>query len=218
VLSAENLDSIESEGLKILDLARRDREAPVPQYPGWNLTDLVTHTASIHGRTTLICRTLPEERIAAPQLPDDTDSLIWFEQTLVDMLTALREADPSTPAWTLTEDGTLAFWERRMVIETGIHRWDAQQAFETPLPLLDRVAVSGLDEFSAMWLPRLGPMSSLELTATDLGRSWLLEGFPPEDTASGTASDLYLRLMARPGAPLPASWEAAVDALATPAG
>ena len=60
-------------------------------------------------------------------------------------------------------------WERRMVIETGIHRWDAEQAFGDPGALTDLVALSGLNEFETMWLPRLGELPVLEVKAVDLG-------------------------------------------------
>ena len=105
-----------------------------------------------------------------------------------------------------------------MVIETGIHRWDAQQGFEDPAPLLPIVATSGLDEFTGMWLPRLGDLPTLEVIAADLDRSWRFGGGDPIASVAGTASNLFLRLMARSGAELPPEWETAVDGLTTPAG
>lgn len=216
MLSAENLEAIESEGVRILQFARAAPDAPVPQYPGWTLADLVSHTASIHGRTTLVCRTLPEDPISAPRLPRGVDPLGWYEDKLFEMIEALRSSDPTAKVWSFTEDATLAFWERRMVIETGVHRWDAQQALEEPEPLLDSVAIAGLDEFSSMWLPRLGAVPTLELTSSDLQTSWVMGRGQAVHSVSGTASDLYLRLMSRPGIDLPEDWAAAVDGLAPP--
>ncbi len=214
--SAENLEVIESEGRRLLAFAAEDPERAVPQYPGWRLFDLVSHTASILGRTTLICQTLPQERISAPRLPEGMGPLEWFRATLAEMLQALREADPSAQVWAFGLDHTIGFWERRMVVETGIHRWDAQQAISAPDPLPDHVAVTALDEFADMWLPRLDPVPPLEVEATDLGRRWVFGPGPAELKASGTASDVYLRLMSRPGAALPDVWESAVDALGAP--
>ena len=91
MLSAENLMCIEAEGERLLELARRDPERPVPQYPDWNLRDLVSHTASIHGRTTLVCQMLPQERVSAPRLPDGADELEWYEETLAGMWPGLVE-------------------------------------------------------------------------------------------------------------------------------
>jgi hypothetical protein len=78
VLSAENLGSIRIDGERILALARRDPARPVPQYPGWAMTDLVAHLGSIHGRTTHICRELPTERPSGPRPGEDEDVVDWY--------------------------------------------------------------------------------------------------------------------------------------------
>ena len=102
MLWAENLASIESEGRRLAIAARVDPDREVPQYPGWRLADLASHTASIHGRTVLICRELPADRISAPRLTEGRDPIDWYEETLEEMLTELRGADPETPVWTFT--------------------------------------------------------------------------------------------------------------------
>jgi len=215
--SPENLAAISSEGQRLLAYAKAAPELNVPQYPTWTLRDLAVHTASMHARTARICEALPRERIAAPELPDGRDALEWCQQTLAAMVEALHAADPEAEVWTTIPDGRLRAWERRMVIETGLHRWDAQQAIEDPAPLLPLVASHGLDEFADMWLPRLGDVATIEVSATDLGRSWRFGGGEPSTVVAATASDLFLGLMARPGEQLPADWERAVHRLATPA-
>lgn len=217
MLSAENLASIEAEGRRLGDYARRDPKRPVPQYPDWTLADLASHTASIHGRTTLIVTELPTERVSAPRLPEGGDVLDWYDETLEAMLAALRDADPSTRCWGFGPDPCVGFWETRMVIETGVHRWDAAQAFGEADRLTDRVAGEGLEEFGDMWLPQLGEVSALEITATDLGRSWIFGEGDPAHSIEGSASNLYLRLISRPSpVDLPEDWVAAVDGLAPP--
>lgn len=215
--SAENLAGIESEGRRLAQAARRDPERTVPQYPDWTLADLASHTASIHGRTTLICRELPEERVSAPRLPEGMDPIDWYEETLDEMLEALREADPDAPCWAFGPEPNVGFWERRMVIETGVHRWDAYQALGEEDRLTDLVARSGLDEFGDMWLPHLGDVPTLQVTATDMGRSWVYGEGEPAASVDGTASDIYLRLLSRPSpVDLPGEWAEAVDSLAPP--
>lgn len=216
MLSAENLAIIESEGRRILEIARQAPDVPVPQYPDWTMSDLVSHTASICGRTTQVCLTLPQERISAPRLPEGRDAIDWYSETLATMIDALRDADAAVEVWGFGPDPTIGFWERRMVIETGLHRWDAQQAVEPPDPLLDPVAIAGLDEFAEMWLPRMGELPTLEVLATDQDRSWIFGSGEPVESVDGGASDLYLRLMARPGVDLPPQWTAAIDGLAPP--
>lgn len=217
MLSAENLASIESEGRRLGDYVVRDPEKAVPQYPGWTIADLVEHTGSIHARTTLIVTELPSDRISAPILPDGQDLAEWYVENLERMLAALRTAHPDTPCWGFGSTPCVGFWETRMVIETGVHRWDAAQAFGEEDRLIDNVAGNGLDEFADMWLPRLGDVAPLSVTASDMGRSWTFGDGDPEEAIEGTASDLYLRLVSRPSpVPLPADWAAAVDGLPRP--
>ena len=217
MLSAENLASIESEGRRLGDYAVRDMGRPVPQYPGWTMADLVEHTGSIHARTTLIVTELPTERVSAPTRPDERDLAEWYVESLEGMLAAFRATDPATPCWGFGSTPCVGFWETRMVIETGVHRWDAAQAFGEEDRLIDNVAGKGLDEFADMWFPRLGDVVPLTVRATDLDRSWSFGDGEHEEVVEGTASDLYLRLVARPSpVTLPADWAAAIDGLPPP--
>lgn len=217
MLLAENLASIESEGRRLSAAARSNPDGDVPQYPGWTLADLASHTASIHGRTVLICEELPEERMSAPRLPEGMDPIDWYDETLEEMLAALRDIDPDTPVWGFGPDPTLGFWEIRMVVETGMHRWDAEQAVGRDEKLTDHVARSALEEFPIMWRPHMGDLPTLRVEATDLAESWTYGEGEPAHLLSGTASDLYLRLVSRPSnVELPVEWAEAVDSLAPP--
>jgi uncharacterized protein (TIGR03083 family) len=212
----ETLESISSEGLRLLELARSDPDRQVPHYPDWTLRDLIAHTARIHARTTVTCKTLPSEPIAPDKPPADRDVFDWYAETLPAMVRALAEADGEADVWALTPERRIGSWERRMAIETGVHRWDASDAFGEPAPLSSLVSTLGLDEFDQLWLERLGDISTLRLEATDIGRSWTYGAGEPSATVRATASDLYLRLMARPGAELPADWLVAVDDVPRP--
>ncbi|MEA1904076.1 MAG: maleylpyruvate isomerase family mycothiol-dependent enzyme [Actinomycetota bacterium] len=217
MLSAENLASIESEGRRLGAAVRSDPDAGVPQYPGWSLADLASHTASIHGRTILICRELPAQRISAPRLPLGRDPLDWYEETLDEMLATLAQADPESPVWTFDPSGKLGFWERRMVVETGTHRWDAEQSVGPVERLTDRVVAAGLDEFGGFWFRHLGDVQTLEVIATDLGRSWVFGEGEPFVRREEAGSEIYLRMMSRPSSVvLPDDWAAAVDSLTPP--
>lgn len=197
-------------------MANRDLKRPVPQYPGWTMADLLSHLASVHGRTTIVCVDLAQERVSGPRLPAHGGVSRWFEETLESMLDALASTDHDAVVWGFGSHPTVGLWERRMLIETGVHRWDAEQAWDEERPLLDAVAVAGLDEFPDVWLPRISGMPTISMLATDLGRSWIYGEGEPVAGAEGTASELYLRLMSRPGVELPAEWAAAVDTLEPP--
>ncbi len=213
----DDLAAIEHEGRRIIGFGRQAPTRVVPQYPTWTLLDLVVHVAEVHGRTATVCRTLPLERIPVPTLPDERDAFDWASEQLEAMLEGLCAADREANVWTLVPQPRLGFWGPRMVIETGVHRWDAQSALMDPEPLLPIVATHGLDEFSDLYLPRLGDVPTIELAASDLARAWRFGEGEPVECIEGSASDLFLRLMSRPGTPLPTAWEVAVDSLGSPA-
>jgi uncharacterized protein (TIGR03083 family) len=215
--TARDLSIIESEGSRIIELGRVAPHAIVPQYPRWTLRDLVVHVATVHGRTAAICETLPVERIAGPSPPSGVDPFEWAAAQLGRMLEGFATADLDAHVWTFIPDPTLRAWVRRMVIETGVHRWDAESASGQPAALLDVVAAHGLDEFDQMYLDRLGHVRTIELRATDLGRTWRFGEGEPDTTIEGSASNIFLRLMSRPGIELPADWAGAVDSLGSPA-
>jgi len=217
VLSAENISLIKSQGRRLAEASRRDPSRMVPQYPDWTLADLASHTASVLGRTLSICRELPQERISAPRLPKERDPIDWFEETLEEMIEALSEADATSPCWAFGPNQVLGFWETRMLIETGVHRWDAEQVFGDPEPLHRRVAEAGLDEFVDLWFPQLGDVETLTVSATDVGRTWTYGEGEPKSTVAGAVSDVYLRLISRPSTvEIPQDWATAVDGLSPP--
>jgi hypothetical protein len=180
------------------------------------MSDLLSHVASVQGRTTIICVDLAQERVSGPRLSLHGDVSRWFEETLDSMLEALASTDHDATVWGFGSRPTVGFWQRRMLIDTGLHRWDAEQAWDEERPLLDAVSIAGLDEYPDMWLPRLPTMPTISMTATDLDRSWVVGEGAPVRSVEGMASELYLRLMSRPGVELPEEWAAAVDALEPP--
>jgi hypothetical protein len=104
-----------------------------------------------------------------------------------------------------------------MLVETGVHRWDAEQTFEDPEPLDVHVAEAGLDEYGDLWHRPLGNVRTLTVTAHDVGRSWTYGEGNPEASLEGAASEIYLRLNSRPSAVvLPEDWATAVDAQPPP--
>lgn len=212
---AEPLELIANEGERLLALAREDPQRPVNQYPEWTMSDLLAHTGSILGRTTAVCRDRIQERPKSPRMDEGEEALGWFEGRISEMIEVLQTSDLDVPVWGFGPNPSIGFWIRRMLIEVGLHRWDAEQSFGRPIPLLDEVAVAGLDEFPEMWLPRLGQVPTIELEANDLGRKWIYGSGDPVHTIIGSGSDEYLRLMSRPSPiSLPESWEDAVGSLA----
>ena len=205
------LEAIAGEGQRLLTSLRSDPDVAIPHYPTWTMRDLAVHTAGILVRTTIIATERAQHRVAAATLPPGEDAIDWFERSLADMLAALVDVESDEPVWSFLTDQRIAAWERRMTVEIGVHRWDAQDAIGRPDPLPEIVATSGLDEFPVMFHGRLGDVPTITLRATDIDLSWTYGTGATSVNAEGSASDLFLRLMARPGAELPPVWAAAVD-------
>jgi uncharacterized protein (TIGR03083 family) len=181
------------------------------------MSGLLAHTGAILGRTALIRRDLLMERPQSPRPGENDDTADWFEARLDEVVAVFRECDPTAPVWGFVPEPTVGKWIDRMLIEVGVHRWDAEQAFAEPSPLLDEVAGAGLDEFATQWFPRLGDVGVLSVTATDLGRHWHYGEGEPVSTVEAPASEIYLRLMSRRSSVvLPDDWAAAIDSLEPP--
>ncbi|MFG2098458.1 maleylpyruvate isomerase N-terminal domain-containing protein [Streptomyces sp. NPDC048612] len=110
-----------------------DLAAPVPTCPGWNLGQLLWHLGGAHRWAETIVRTraagpVSEELVnevsgAAGQDLAALDA--WLAEGAGQLADTLRAAGPDARVWTVAPGGTPAFWARRMVHETVIHRADA---------------------------------------------------------------------------------------------
>jgi uncharacterized protein (TIGR03083 family) len=205
-------------------------DAPVPSCPDWSVARLIGHLGEVYGFVTdhvgrgLTSR--PDQ--TAPDAfapPPDADLVAWWDDRYQKLVALLDSLDPDMPAWNWAAQAkTVAFWHRRMVHETAIHRWDAQFATINAEPIEPRLAADGVEEVLDTWLPagrRQGPTDLIGiagLCATDLEREWLVRlradgGVALLDTdtlldsdehheravARGTASDLMLALYGRIG-------------------
>jgi uncharacterized protein (TIGR03083 family) len=156
------------------------------------------------------------DRTILSMLPDGLIEL--FEATSAKLEAALRAAPPDQRVkdwWTPQQ--TAGFLQRRLALETAIHRWDAQCATGTPDSIESTLAADGIDEVldiqitdRRQWAPhRLqGSGETYHLHRTDGEGEWLIR-FAPEgpivtrehakgDIAlRGTASDLFLFLWHR---------------------
>lgn len=206
----------------LLGLALADPDAPVPSCPGWSLRDLLVHTGEVHrnklallerGRLEPPQGTLVVE--AAPAAEAGLDALGgWFLRGADALGRFLAVADPGTPVWSWGPDRTVGFWVRRMAQETGVHRWDAQQAAGIDGGFDPGFAIDGVDEFVDVWLPDprqprwAADPATVHLHATDAPGEWTVRLEPGGVSASrghakgdaalrGRAEDLLLVLWRR---------------------
>ena len=178
-------------------------DAAVPACPGWALRDLAVHLGYVH-RWALSCvRTGEPVRAGTTPVADD-DLADWFDEGAQALPAELATTDPERVCWTFAGPGTVAFWRRRVAVETAVHRVDAQSASGRARAVPDDLAEDGVAEVIEMFLPRqIGrgrtsvPTTGATLVAADSGRTWQLGAVPPTATLTGPASALLLLLWRR---------------------
>ena len=218
---AAYLDDLAGDGARLAAAARSaGMAAPVPTCPGWQVADLLVHTARVFRHKTYVLERRLQERPSGDAWqvddPAPADAPAFFDAELRALLDALGAADPATQVWTFApEDRSVGFWCRRMAHETVIHRIDAEVAVGAPGPVRPELAVDGVDEVLDVFLaPRVGaavlagPAATVHLHATDVPGEWLVRlgpdgvrverGHAKGDAAvRGSASELLLWLWGR---------------------
>lgn len=222
---AEHIRSLDHEGRLLADAAQEaGTGAPVPTCPGWQVNDLLGHTAMVHtwaaafvteGHTSYV----PDAGHPDLDGPELLDRFRAGHRLLVE---ALERAPQDLECWAFfAAPSPLAFWARRQAHETTIHRVDAESARGGPLsPVASDLAVDGVDELLRGFHAR--PKSrvrtnvprTLRVRATDTGSVWTVrlsteppatvreeDGssvLPPADCElSANAHELYLTLWNR---------------------
>lgn len=211
-------------------------EPPVSACPGWTVGALVGHIGSVY--TAWNKRVRERDQDTADILPEDFAGLPGFYEWagrdfvssamppgLLAWAKAQADALQSTLAKVAPDERvgtwyppqqTAAFVQRRMPLETAVHRWDAQHAHGKEQPIDPELARDGIDEVLDIMVPMFrrreklpeGTGERYHLHRTDGDGEWLVE-FAADgirvtrehakgDVAiRGTASDLLLWLWGR---------------------
>jgi uncharacterized protein (TIGR03083 family) len=211
------ISALRREGRLLGDVAERaDLDAPVPSCPGWTVAELLWHIGDAHDFWGGVVSSRVTDRSQAPAAPDrpaDAELLAWYRAGLDRLAERLAAADPATPVWTWASQKDVAFVQRRMALETVVHRVDAELAATgRASPIDPALAVDGVDEFLRFFARERAKGAeevggSVHLHATDANGEWLVteaggdlqvsRGHAKGDAAGGTASDLLLLLWRR---------------------
>ena len=189
-------------------LATGDLEAPVPNCPGWTLTDLTAHLGGVHRWANGAMLTGPGSD--EYPIPAGRDAITeWFADGAATLHETLATMDPDAPCWTFAEPRTASFWIRRQAHETSMHRWDAESSQGLPGPIDPALALDGVHEVVDMFFPRqvrlkrIPPLARSLRLAPDEGaaRTLAADGLtaPAETDAelAGPAEALVLLLWGR---------------------
>lgn len=198
--------------------------APVPSCPGWDIEQLVRHTALLYLQKAEVIRTgvkptgrwIPEDVLAL----DPAAQLELGYSRLVSEFDSHQPSDPAE-SW-MPEDQTVGFWIRRLTHETSIHRYDIETAVDDVQPIEPELAVDGIDEVLTVMVQRGRSIQGSEpnpegttgsVVVESGGKSWFVGLLPhdievateagdePDAVISGQPSEVLLWLWGR--GPLP---------------
>jgi len=216
---AEFLDALEADSEAFISAAASAApDAPVTQCGDWTMRDLVQHQVFVWGFATANVTGGGEKTGPATKAPEDEGKIFeWAASVRATMLETLRAADPDTAAWSFAAPfQTAGFWQRRMMAETVVHRWDAETVAGNAQPIDPAIAAECIDEYTEVGLRfssgrpnREYPTSSLHLHCTDTEGEWILTGTDGPDftvarehtkgdaAVRGRAEDLLLWIWGR---------------------
>jgi len=224
-------DSLLAENAAFAALLRdADLTTPVPTCPEWTLDQLMRHV----GRGDRWCAQIVAEKsgefidprtVSDGKPPADRDGMIeWLHRGPRDLIDAVAQSGPDTPVWTFLGPRPAAWWIRRRLHETAVHRADAAIALGADFGIDPVIAADGITEYlervairanaeDPAWGDRpLADGQSLHLHATDAGlgddAEWTILGRPNgiaverehgKATAAlrGPARDLLLAIVRR---------------------
>ncbi|UQI45298.1 maleylpyruvate isomerase family mycothiol-dependent enzyme [Streptomyces sp. HU2014] len=195
-----------------------DLTLPVPGCPGWTLADLVKHTGSVQRWFSVLLRRRvqepPRSRDVELRLPASEDGYPdWLADSAAEAASAFDGLDPDAPMWAWGADQHARFWIRRMLIETLVHRTDAERALGLRSGIDRDLATDAVDEFlvnlphAAFFAPKVadlrGDGETLRFRCADTDGDWLVrlrpDGFGVEAAGrepEGTGADVSVRAAA----------------------
>jgi uncharacterized protein (TIGR03083 family) len=180
---------VEQGGLLADVILAADPTTPVTTCPGWTLRQLATHVGRGDRWAAQIVATggpVDTRAVADGRAPAEPAALASWMRGGAELLIDNVHADPDKPVWTFFGPRPAAWWIRRRLHESTVHRADATLAVGAPFHLAPELAADGISEFLDLLAGRgseaLPGGQSVHLHATDgdLGGSgeWVLRGGP----------------------------------------
>lgn len=181
-------------------LSHADLATAVPTCPEWTLDHLMRHVGRGDRWSAQIVAEQAGEFIDPRTVPggkppvDRERQMGWLREGVRELLDAVEQSGPETPVWTFLGMRPAAWWIRRRMHETAVHRADAALALGVDVEIAPAVAADGITEYLERVMIRsdaegpaggdrpLGDGLSLHLHATDTGLGaageWTILGRP----------------------------------------
>jgi len=158
----------------------------IPACPGWSVGDLALHLGTVHRWAEHLVRVRAPARIPSAEMNLNTGPADekWIRTGGAALVSTLRTTDPATAMWAWGVDQRAAFWSRRQLHETFVHRTDLEQALGIDPTVETATAEDAVDEFlvnlatAAYFSPKVkqlrGDGQRLAFVASDADRSWTI--------------------------------------------
>jgi uncharacterized protein (TIGR03083 family) len=139
--------SVDDDTERLLTVAGRGLDQPVPCCPGWAVSDVVSHLGQVYEHKVRVMADNawpapwpPEELAAQPPLDLLIDAKAHLFAEFADHLITDETTTFSA------DDRTIGFWARRMALEVAVHRFDVELAHGDVTAIADDIALDGIDE------------------------------------------------------------------------
>lgn len=134
-------------------IRQADPALPVPTCPEWTIQQLFRHV----GRGDRWAAQIVADKRDAPLDPrsvpngkppaDPDEAIDWFRDGVTLLIDAVSEVGPSTPVWTFLGPRPAAWWIRRRLHESTVHRADAALALDLSYEIEPELAADGISEW-----------------------------------------------------------------------
>jgi uncharacterized protein (TIGR03083 family) len=222
----QRLGQIQADSGRLAELAEHeDLTASVTTCPGWDLRQLLAHVGYIHRWATHAVQhaAAPEQGTIVESDPaaSGDELATWLRAGSGALLEVLAVTPADAATWhPFPVERKAWVWSRRQMMETAVHRWDAEVATSGTSVLSPEVATIGIHEYLELGIPRVlkrekieFPSASLHVHCTDDevapgSGEWIVwaddgeyrmetEHRKGDAALRGTAADLLLVLMGR---------------------
>ena len=178
-------------------------DAAVTFYPTWTVRHLAVHVVRVHEMASASLRVGGLQRPTFAVDVDPTASVDALRAALMRAATQMRRnlnECRHPQVWTPSPSTRPAFWRRRMLSESALHRWDADNAARRTWTPEDDLALELIDEFLATRLTGVvSPTGEPAAPRIAAGvTEWMLDQDGGEDVLfAGAPADVWLWLNRR---------------------
>jgi uncharacterized protein (TIGR03083 family) len=161
-------EALEANGRRLIETGTRALPAPVASCPGWDVARLLTHLSHIYDWATRNLSADGNERVRLGRMSDIPIDPQECTAALDALLGVLRTVSPDAPCAGPLTPRTAAWWARRQLLETVVHRWDVENAVGAPSEIDPTVAALGVAEFEEVFAAGQAIPVKVHATADEL--------------------------------------------------